>query len=62
MKKIALLSACPAKAAKLDPDFATAHGMAAYCYVCRQQNGWTTDRPKELAEIMRHAERVTGMR
>jgi len=47
------------KAIELDPDFATAHGMAAWCYVLRQLNGWTTDRPDELAEIMRLAERVT---
>jgi TolB-like protein len=47
------------KAIDLDPDFTTAHGMAAWCYVLRQLNGWTTDRPHELAEIIRLAERVT---
>jgi TolB-like protein len=47
------------KAIELDPDFTTAHGMAAWCYVLRQSNGWTADRPNELAEIMRLAERVT---
>jgi len=47
------------KAIELDPDFATAHGMAAYCYLWRQLNGWTTDRPKELAEITRLVKRVT---
>jgi tetratricopeptide (TPR) repeat protein len=47
------------KAIELDPDFTTAHGMAAWCYVLRHLNGWTTDRPHVLAEIMRLAERVT---
>jgi TolB-like protein len=47
------------KAIELDTDFATAHGMAAWCYVWRQLNGWITDRPHVLAEIMRLAERVT---
>jgi adenylate cyclase len=47
------------KAIELDPDFTTAHGMAAGCYFLRQLNGWTTDRLHELAEIMRLAERVT---
>src|SRR5207248_7975296 len=47
------------KAIELDPDFTTAHGMAAWCYVLRHVNGWTTDRPNELAEIARLAERVT---
>ena len=47
------------KAIELDPDFATAHGMAAWCYVLRQLNGWSTDRLNDLSEIMRLAERVT---
>jgi TolB-like protein len=47
------------KAIELDSDFATAHGMAASCYGWRQFNGWTTDRPKELAESIRLVERVT---
>jgi TolB-like protein len=47
------------KAIELDPDFTTAHGMAAWCYVLRQLNGWTTDRPHVLVEIMRLAGRVS---
>jgi TolB-like protein len=47
------------KATELDPDFATAHGMAAWCHVWRQFNGWITDRQQELAEIMRLVQRVT---
>ena len=46
------------KAMELDPDFATAHGMAAWCYVWRQLNGWTTNRPQEVAEIVRLVRRV----
>ena len=47
------------KAMERDPDFVTAHGMAAWCYVWRQVNGWTTDRSYELAEIVRLARRVS---
>ena len=32
------------KAIELDPDFASAYGMAAWCYVWRKWNGWMTDR------------------
>jgi hypothetical protein len=32
------------KAMERDPDFVTADGLAAWCYVWRQLNGWTTDR------------------
>jgi Tfp pilus assembly protein PilF len=31
------------KAIELDPDFATAHGMAAFCYNQRVRNVWITD-------------------
>ena len=31
------------KAIELDPDFATAHGMAAWCYNQRLRNGWIAD-------------------
>jgi TolB-like protein len=47
------------KAIELDRNFTTAHGMAAGCYFLRQLNGWTTDRPHEVAEIMRLVQRVT---
>ena len=33
-----------AKAIELDPDFATPHGVAAFCYVARKMNGWMNDR------------------
>ena len=44
-----------AKAVELDPDFATAYGAAAFCYVVRKINGWTSDRVQEMAESARFA-------
>lgn len=38
------------KAIELDPEFASAHAMAAWCYFWRKVNGWTTDRQHEIAE------------
>ena len=38
------------RAVELDPDFASAYGMAAFCYVVRKINGWTTNRVQEMAE------------
>ena len=32
------------------PHFASAHGMAAWCYVWRKNYGWMTDRAQETAE------------
>jgi TolB-like protein len=43
------------KAIEFDPDFATAHGMAAWCHAWRNLNGWITDRAKEIAEGARLA-------
>jgi tetratricopeptide (TPR) repeat protein len=41
------------KAIELDAGFASAYGMAAYCYVWRKTNGWVTDRTHEIAETAR---------
>ena len=38
------------KAIELDPEFASAHAMAAWCYVWRNLNGWMIDRAEEIAE------------
>ena len=38
------------KAIERDPDFASAYGMAAWCYGWRKINGWMTDRAQEIAE------------
>ena len=43
------------KAMQLDPEFASAHAMAAWCHFWRKINGWMTDRPKEIAEGVRLA-------
>lgn len=37
------------KAIALDPDFASAYGMAAACIYWRKMNGWLIDRAQELA-------------
>ena len=38
------------KAIARDPEFASAHAMAAWCYFWRKVNGWTADRAQEIAE------------
>jgi TolB-like protein/tetratricopeptide (TPR) repeat protein len=46
------------KAIEFDPEFATAHGMAAWCHAWRNLNGWITDRAQEIAEGARLAWRA----
>ena len=46
------------RAIELDPDFASAYGMAARCYSQRKTAGWVTDRAKEVAEAARLARRA----
>jgi TolB-like protein len=41
------------KAIELDPDFAAAYGMAAWCYAQRKANGWMIDVEHEIAETAR---------
>jgi TolB-like protein len=48
-------------AIKLDPDFAPAYAMAAWCYVWRKVNGWMTDHPREVAEGARLARRAVEL-
>lgn len=43
------------KAIELDPEYASAYGMAAWCYFWRKLNGWMLDRPGEIAEGARLA-------
>ena len=38
------------RAIEIDPNFASAYGMAARCYSQRKVSGWVVDRKKELAE------------
>jgi TolB-like protein len=49
------------KAIELDPDFASAYGMAAWCYFWRKLNDWMTDRSKEIAEGTRLARRAVEL-
>jgi tetratricopeptide (TPR) repeat protein len=50
-----------AKAIELDGDFASAYGMAAWCYVWRAYNGWMLDPPQERAESTRLAWRAVEL-
>ncbi|MDZ3992448.1 winged helix-turn-helix domain-containing tetratricopeptide repeat protein [Pseudomonas sp. Teo4] len=43
------------QAIELDPEFASAYGMAAWCYFWRKLNGWMDDRDQEIAEGARLA-------
>ena len=49
------------KAIELDPDFASAYGMAAWCYGWRKMNGWMADRSQESAEALRLARRAVAL-
>ena len=46
------------RALRLDPNFASAHAMAAWCHFWRKVNGWMTDGPREIAEGARLARRA----
>jgi TolB-like protein len=43
------------QAIELDPEFASAYGMAAWCHFWRKLNAWMVDRPAEIAEGIRLA-------
>ncbi len=49
------------KAIELDPDFASAYGRAAFCYVQRKARGWLIDRNQEIAEGARLAKRAVRL-
>ncbi|HEV7408692.1 MAG TPA: winged helix-turn-helix domain-containing protein [Bradyrhizobium sp.] len=49
------------QAITLDPEFAPAYAMAAWCYVWRKVNGWMTDHPREIAEGARLARRAVEL-
>jgi TolB-like protein len=48
-------------ALELDPNFASAYAMAAWCCFWRKLNGWMVDRPQELAEGARLARRAVEL-
>ncbi|MFB9267260.1 adenylate/guanylate cyclase domain-containing protein [Bradyrhizobium erythrophlei] len=49
------------KAFELDPEFAVAYGMAAFCYLLRKINGWMADQAEEAAEAGRLARRAVDL-
>lgn len=49
------------RALQLDPNFAAAHAMAAWCHFWRKVNGWMIDRPREIAEGARLARRAVEL-
>jgi TolB-like protein len=44
-----------------DEEFASAYGMAAWCVFWRKINGWMSDRPREIAEGARLAQRAVDL-
>ena len=46
------------RAIELDPEFASAVGVSAWCYYLRRVNGWATDPEQDIAEVIRLAGRV----
>jgi TolB-like protein/Tfp pilus assembly protein PilF len=49
------------KAIELDPEFASAYAMAAWCYFWRKINGWMADRAWEIAEGEQLARRAVEL-
>jgi len=49
------------RAIELDPKFASAHAMAARCYVQRKAGGWVTDRDQEIIETAHLAKRAAEL-
>jgi TolB-like protein len=46
---------------EFDADFASAYGMAAWCYSQRKANGWMIDRQQEITETARLAGRAAEL-
>jgi TolB-like protein/Tfp pilus assembly protein PilF len=49
------------RAIELDPNFASAYGIAAWCYVWRKTQGWVADGTQETAEATRLARRAVDL-
>jgi TolB-like protein len=49
------------KAIELDPDFSSAYGMAAWCFLQRKEWGWIANRRQEIAEAGRLARRAAEL-
>ena len=52
---------CLHKATEIDPEFASAYAVAAWCYCWRKANGWMGDVAQELAEGVRLARRAVDL-
>ena len=48
-------------AIELDPEFASAYGRAAFCYVIAKINGWISDTANAIAEVKRLAQRAVEL-
>jgi TolB-like protein len=48
-------------AIELDPDFASAYGRAALCYVYAKSEGWISGTPNQIAEVTRLAQRAVEL-
>jgi tetratricopeptide (TPR) repeat protein len=46
------------RAIEIDPDYAAPHGLAAFCHLIRQFNGWSVNRAEDVAEVKRLAWRA----
>ena len=49
------------KAIEIDPDFASAYGMAAWCYCDRKACRWMVDQAEEIAEASRLARKAVSL-
>ena len=49
------------KAIEIDPDFASAYGMGAWCYSVRKAYRWMVDRTEEVAEASRLARKAVSL-
>ena len=49
------------RAIELDPAYASAYGMAAFCFYWRRISGWMSDRTREIAEGARLARRAVEL-
>ena len=49
------------RAIEIDPNFATAYGLAARIYVRRKAGGWINDPDREIAEVVRLARRAADL-
>ncbi len=49
------------RAIELDPEFASAYGRAAFCYIPAQGNSWISVTANEIAEVTRLAQRAVEL-